>query len=172
MSKFKKRFYPFAEFLYSKRTDDNLELHCGSYEDFADITIYADDTPHFFYLDPPYYKTDVDYTKDWKEPQERALYDFLDKCTDRGIYWMLSNVTDNNGTPNDILKKWLKDNQGKYYVYFMQRDYTNCTYNRKNKGVTREVAVTNYRASCDTPYDEPIPIRMNMYYNPPIVPEN
>lgn len=172
MAKFKKRFFPFAEFMYSKRTDDNLELHCGSYKDFANITIYADDAPHFFYLDPPYYKTSTTYTIDWKEPQERALYEFLDKCTDRGIYWMLSNVTDNNGTPNDILKKWLKDNQGKYYVYFMQRDYTNCTYNRKNKGVTHEVAVTNYRASCDTPYDEPIPITMNMYYKPPIVPED
>ena len=172
MAKFKKRFFPFAEFMYSKRTDDNLELHCGSYEDFADITICADDTPHFFYLDPPYYKTSTTYTVGWKEPQERALYEFLDKCTDRGIYWMLSNVTDNNGTPNDILKKWLKDNQGKYYVYFMQRDYTNCTYNRKNEGVTLEVAVTNYRASCDTPYEEPIPITMNMYYKPPVVPED
>lgn len=90
----------------------------------------------------------------------------------KGIYWMLSNVTDNNGKPNDILKKWLKDNQGKYYVYFMQRDYSSCNYNRKDNGKTVEVAVTNYNASPNDPYIEPIPIRMNMYYNPPIVPED
>jgi len=158
LNRFKERFFPFAEFLYSKQNDNNLELHCGSYEDFADISIYADDTPHFFYLDPPYYKTSTTYTKGWEDPQERALYEFLDKCNERGIYWMISNVIENNGTENDILKEWLKNNQGNYYVYYMQRDYTNCNYNRKNVGRTLEVAITNYKASSDSPRDVPVPL--------------
>ena len=49
---------------------------------------------------------------------------------------MMSNVTDNNGEENKILKKWLKNNQGKYYVYFMQRDYSNSNYNRQNSSAT------------------------------------
>ena len=149
-----------------------MKLYNKSYADFLDTKIYVDDTPHFFYLDPPYFASNATYNKDWKEEDEIALYEFLDKCTDRRIYWMMSNVTDNNGEENKILKKWLKNNQGKYYVYFMQRDYSNSNYNRKNEGKTIEVVVTNYNASPNDPYIEPIPITMNMYYNPPIVPED
>ena len=71
-------------------------------------------------------------------------------------------AANNNGEENKILKKWLKNNQGKYYVYFMQRDYSNSNYNRKNEGKTIEVVVTNYNASPNDPYIEPIPITMNM----------
>ena len=85
---------------------------------------------------------------------------------------MLSNVIKNNGRTNDILEKWLKDNQGKYYVYFMQRDYSHSSWNRKDEGETLEVVVTNYNASPNDPYIESIPITMNMYYNPPTVPED
>ena len=172
MARAEERFFPFAKLLYQGRNNGTVKLYNKSYADFLDTKIYVDDTPHFFYLDPPYFASNATYNKDWKEEDEIALYEFLDKCTDRRIYWMMSNVTDNNGEENKILKKWLKNNQGKYYVYFMQRDYSNSNYNRKNEGKTIEVVVTNYNASPNDPYIEPIPITMNMYYNPPIVPED
>lgn len=172
MPRAKERFFPFAKLLYQGRNNGNVELHCKSYADFINPKIYTDDTPHFFYLDPPYYASTATYNKGWSEADEKALYDFLDKCNEKRIYWMLSNVIKNNGKTNDFLKKWLKDNQGKYYVYFMQRDYSNSSWNRKGEGETLEVVVTNYNASPDDPYIEPIPITMNMYYKPPVVPED
>ena len=100
----------------------------------------------FFYLDPPYFKSDAQYNEGWDEKAEHALYEFLDDCTEKGIKWMLSNVIHNNGKPNEILIEWLKKRQYTYNIYYMKRDYSNSNYQRKNNGPTLEVAVTNYRS--------------------------
>lgn len=154
MKRQKARFFSFAK---SLKAIDNLELSNKSYSDFLNIPIAIDDFPHFFYVDPPYYASTATYNKGWGEAQEKELYEFLDKCTDRRIYWMLSNVVENNGQKNEILLDWLKKNQGKYSVYFMLRDYSHSIYKRINSGRTLEVAVTNYKASSDDPYERTIP---------------
>ena len=74
----------------------------------------------------------------WKEAQEKALYKTLDFINDHGGSFLLSNVLENNGNTNEILKEWCQ----KYQVIEVPSDYTNCNYQRKGK--TTEILVRNY----------------------------
>ena len=98
-----------------------------------------------FYVDPPYYSSDSSYERvyylgKWDEPKERALYKALDYINEKGGSFLLSNVIENNGETNEILKEWCQ----KYNVVKVSSDFTNCNYQRKNKGNTTEVLVRNY----------------------------
>ena len=98
-----------------------------------------------FYVDPPYYSSDSSYERiyylgQWDEPKERALYESLDYINEKGGSFLLSNVIENNGETNHILKEWCT----KYNVVHVPSDFSNCNYQRKNKGKTVEVLVGNY----------------------------
>ena len=98
-----------------------------------------------FYADPPYYSSDSSYERiyylgKWDEPKERALYRALDYINEKGGSFLLSNVIENNGETNEILKEWCQ----KYEVIKVSSDFTNCNYQRKNKGNTVEILVRNY----------------------------
>ena len=98
-----------------------------------------------FYVDPPYYSSDDSYSRiyylgKWDEPKERALYEAMDFINEKGGSFLLSNVVENNGRTNNILKEWCD----KYNVIEVPSDFTNCNYQRKNKGKTVEVLVRNY----------------------------
>ena len=98
-----------------------------------------------FYVDPPYYSSDSSYGRiyylgQWDEPKERALYEALDYINEKGGSFLLSNVVENNGETNNILKEWYN----KYNVITVPSDFSNCNYQRKNKGKTVEVLVRNY----------------------------
>ena len=97
-----------------------------------------------FYLDPPYLASDSSYNRvyyaKWDGTKERKLYETLDYINDKGGSFLLSNVTENNGTKNEVLIEWSK----KYTVIDVTSDYSNCNYQRKNLGNTREVLVKNY----------------------------
>ena len=97
-----------------------------------------------FYLDPPYLASDSSYNRvyyaKWDGTKERKLYETLDYINDKGGSFLLSNVTENNGTINEVLIEWSK----KHTVIDVTSDYSNCNYQRKNLGNTREVLVKNY----------------------------
>lgn len=98
-----------------------------------------------FYIDPPYYASDSSYERiyylgKWDEPKERLLYRTLDFIHENGGSFLLSNVLDNNGVTNVILSEWCS----KYNVIEISSDYSNCNYQRKNKGKTKEILVRNY----------------------------
>lgn len=99
-----------------------------------------------FYCDPPYYSSDDSYSRihylgKWDEPKERKLYETLDYINEKGGSFLLSNVLENNGKVNYILSEWCK----KYNVIdVISSDYTNCNYQRKNNGMTKEILVRNY----------------------------
>ena len=100
-----------------------------------------------FYVDPPYYSSDSSYSRiyylgKWDEPKERALYETLDFINENGGSFLLSNVVENNGKTNVILKDWC--NHRNYKVIEVPSDFTNCNYQRKNKGKTIEVLIRNY----------------------------
>ena len=99
-----------------------------------------------FYADPPYLCSDDPYSRiyyigKWDEDKERALYQKLDLINDRGGSFLLSNVLQNNGKWNRILEEWAQ----KYEVIDVSASYTNCNYQRKNAGETKEVLVRNYK---------------------------
>ena len=53
----------------------------------------------------------------------------------------VSNVLEHKGVLNDELLKWAD----KYYVYYLDKNYNNASYQRKNKDKkTSEVLITNY----------------------------
>lgn len=98
-----------------------------------------------FYVDPPYLSSDssygrIHYLGQWDENKERKLYEKLDHINLNGGSFLLSNVLENNGKVNTILKEWSK----KYNVIDVETSYSNCNYQRKNNGDTIEVLVKNY----------------------------
>lgn len=138
----KEKFFPFAEKLYN----GNYSFYTSYYKYMTRDGIPRNEI--FFYADPPYLITKAEYNKGWNREKEEELYDFLESCHKQELRWMLSNVTHNNGKENDILINWLKKVQEKYkgeiHVYYLDRDYKFCSYQRKNAGKTVEIVVTNY----------------------------
>lgn len=97
------------------------------------------------YCDPPYLSSDDSYSRiyylgKWNEEKEILLYKGLNYIHKHGGSFMLSNVMENNGQVNKILKAWSKS----YTVIDIPLTYKNCNYQRKNQGKTREVVVKNY----------------------------
>lgn len=98
----------------------------------------------FVYCDPPYLVTCASYNEadGWNETKERQLLDLLDDLNSKGIRFALSNVLDNKGKSNDILKEWAE----KYNINYLNHTYGNCNYHAKDKSnnSTVEVLITNY----------------------------
>lgn len=113
-------------------------------EDFKNIKIDNLNTNDFVYCDPPYLVTCASYNESdgWNETKEYELLELLDKLNDKGIRFALSNVFENKGKSNDILKEWSK----KYNINYLNNTYGNCNYHAKDKSEnsTVEVLVTNY----------------------------
>lgn len=139
--KMKKKFISFAERMYANRT--RIEFSNLSFRDF-NVEDKRIDEDLFIYVDPPYFITQATYNKFWTMDDELALYEYLDRWTAQGIRWVLSNVLENKGERNEILAEWLKKNQSRYRILYMNRDYKHCTYNTKKQGRTLELLVTNY----------------------------
>ena len=102
-----------------------------------------------FYVDPPYYSSDASYCRihylgKWTDSNEYRLYNTLDYIDSKGGSFLLSNVIENNGSTNLILKEWSRRNRFRYNVTDISSDYSKCNYQRKNKGKTVEIIVRNY----------------------------
>ncbi|MEO2600933.1 Dam family site-specific DNA-(adenine-N6)-methyltransferase [Clostridium butyricum] len=112
-------------------------------KDFKELKIDDLNSQDFVYCDPPYLVTKATYNDGWNETYERELLELLDKLNEKGIRFALSNVLENKGKSNDILKEWCK----KYNTYHLNNTYGNCSYHAKDKSnnSTDEVLVTNYQ---------------------------
>lgn len=113
-------------------------------KDFIDVNldkIWSDD---FVYLDPPYLVTIATYNENWgwNETREKQMYKLIDDLDKRWVKFALSNVIDHKWKSNDMLKEWAK----KYNMYLLDKNYSNCNYQTKNrdKTTTQEVLITNY----------------------------
>lgn len=138
----KEKFLSFAKKLY----EDDYSFHTNHYKYMTREGMERNEI--FFYADPPYYASTASYNKFWGEEDEYELYEFLESCHRQGIKWMLSNVTHNNGKENPILIEWIEKIKVKYkgvfHIYYLNRDYSRSSYNRKDAGETVEIAITNY----------------------------
>jgi DNA adenine methylase Dam len=96
------------------------------------------------YCDPPYLITCASYNEKngWNEIKEKQLLDLLDRLNSEKINFALSNVFENKGKTNEILKEWSE----KYNVHYLNNSYGNCNYHAKDKSKngTVEVLITNY----------------------------
>ena len=111
---------------------------------FINLKLDKLSTKDFIYCDPPYLVTCASYNeKDgWNETHEKELLNLLDEINNKHIRFALSNVFENKGKSNDILKEWSK----KYKVIHLNNTYGNCNYHTKDKSnnSTDEVLIINY----------------------------
>lgn len=106
----------------------------------------------FVYADPPYLIAQGTYNdgkrgfSGWNETFERELLEWLQILDSKGIKFALSNVLTHKGVCNGILQKWIQTYH--YFVYPIQRHYTNANYQTKHKDKTQtlEVLITNYQS--------------------------
>lgn len=131
-----KNFISFIDELNNK----NISFTNEDFSDFDFSKLASDD---LVYCDPPYLITCASYNEQdgWNETKERELLTLLDGLNDRGVKFALSNVLENKGKSNDILKEWSKN----YNVHYLNNTYGNCNYHAKDKSnSTVEVLITNY----------------------------
>lgn len=93
----------------------------------------------FVYCDPPYFNSVASYNEQggWTEEHEQTLLNILDRLNETGIRFALSN---NLKYKNPLLDEW-KD---KYNVHYLNGNYSNCNYQKKDKSKDIEVLITNY----------------------------
>lgn len=93
----------------------------------------------FVYCDPPYFNSVAAYNEQggWTEEHERMLLNTLDELNGKGIRFALSNNLKYN---NPLLDEW----KSKYNVHYLNGDYSNCNYQKKDKSKDVEVLITNY----------------------------
>lgn len=128
----RQKFIDFVEAIHNKDCCFmNVSFDEFNFEDF--------DSNDFVYCDPPYFNSVATYNEQggWTEEHEKKLLELLDKLNDRGVRFALSNNLKYN---NPLLDKW-KD---KYKVHYLNGDYSNCSYQKKDKSADIEVLITNY----------------------------
>ncbi len=141
---------------YNESIKNNLINFCNklkneSYEfqsiDFRKIDISHLGPSDVVYCDPPYLITTGSYNDgkrgfgDWKQEEDDALLELLDRLDKQNVPFFLSNVFYHKGQQNDKLIEWSK----KYKVIYIDKSYSNCSYHFKDRNAkTVEVLITNY----------------------------
>lgn len=131
----KKKFEDFSNAIHNK----NIKF---TNNDFKKLNIDKLKDDDFVYLDPPYLVTEATYNTGWNEETEKDLLSLCDKLNNKGVKFAISNVLEHNGSKNEILINWSK----KYNVNYLNYDYSNCNYHKKDNGhKSIEVLITNYK---------------------------
>ncbi len=126
--------------------ENDVNFSSEDFEDFDFDNLGNDD---FVYADPPYLITCGTYNdgkrgfKGWSEREEKSLLKRLDNLDNQGIKFALSNVLEHKGKENVILKNWVGKNPN-YKVNYLNFDYSNCNYQKKDTNASVEVLITNY----------------------------
>ena len=97
----------------------------------------------FYYFDPPYYLTNAVYNKNWTDSEEKELYRILTSLNNKGIRFGLNNLLYSDNNYNSYLKDFIDKNKEDIKVYPLNTDYSNSNYHKKDKGLEKEVYITN-----------------------------
>ena len=106
--------------------------------DFDDMWEHINENT-FIYLDPPYLITLGSYNdgkrgfNGWTEKDEIKLLGFLSKINKMGVKFMLSNVLEHKEKKNELLIKWINEN-----------DFRVIEYTEKSRKNRKEVLIVNY----------------------------
>lgn len=116
-----------------------------SSEDFLNLPFERLTSDDFVYADPPYLITCAAYNESggWTEKDEVRLLQTLDLLNAKKIRFALSNVLENKGKINYLLKEWLSKNHT-FKVIHLNYDYSNSNYHCKKNTKTDEVLIINY----------------------------
>lgn len=105
-------------------------------EDLKDVVVFADPPYSAAISKHPYRVGSVK----WTEDEDRKLLEVLDRVNELGGKFIFTNVFSNNGMTNLPLIKWAEN----YNTHRVGVDYSNCNYQRSNKGDTDEVIIYNF----------------------------
>ena len=124
------KFIDFCNTLHNK----DVTFLNKSFNDFDFSDLDSDD---FVYCDPPYFNSVAAYNEQngWTEQSEKELLGLLDRLDSYKIRFALSN---NLKYENHLLEQW----KNKYNVHYLNGDYSNCNYQKKDKSKDIEV---NYK---------------------------
>lgn len=126
-----------------KLHNSNVEFWNKNYNDIDYHQIQSSD---FVFFDPPYLITTGNYNdgkrgfEGWSIEDEHKIYEICNDLHKRGVKFGLTNVTHHKGKTNDILIKWIVDNNFK--VKELNNGFAK-SYNSKNDGITKEVYISN-----------------------------
>ena len=114
-----------------------------SQRDFRELKVDKLHKDDFVFLDPPYLITTASYNENggWTEQDEHDLYKMCDELTANSIKFGLTNVTHHKGRVNEILIKWIEDNNLKIVEI---SDKFAKSYHSINNDASREIYVYNY----------------------------
>lgn len=124
--------------------EQNCTFTC---KDFREFNISELSSSDFVYADPPYLITCATYNEQggWDTNSEKDLLAFLDKLNERNIRFALSNVLRSKGKENKILIEWLEKNRDRYNTFHLNYNYSNSSYQTKDKtSSAEEVLIVNY----------------------------
>lgn len=143
---------------YNASIEKNLICFCEALKnkniifhnkDFLELDFSELGENDLVYCDPPYLISTGSYNdgkrgfKDWTPVEEQQLLDLLDRLNEQGVKFALSNVLYHKGMSNDLLIEWSK----KYKVYYIDKSYSNCSYQFKDRDAkTVEVVITNFES--------------------------
>ena len=122
----------------------NIQMLCGNaLEKLKDIDQFKQGD--FVYLDPPYTNTMAIYNEKrafggWDIEDDMEMFELLDKLTQKGIRWGVSNVYVNKGLENTHLREWAEKNN--YKVFHLNKEYASLG---KGASDTDEVYICNYQ---------------------------
>lgn len=130
----KEKFCKFIEALHNK----NVMFLSNDFRKFNNEKLNNNDC---VYVDPPYLNTTAVYNENggWTYEDERGLLEKLDNLSMRGIRFAMSN----NLAVNTRLEEWANDKG--YIVHYLNHNYGNCNYQKKDKRADLEVLITNYK---------------------------
>lgn len=121
-------------------TNHNTKIYNRDFRDLLSTENFSEGL--FVYFDPPYLGATATYNENngWNENDEKDLYKILEYLTEHNVKWAVSNVINNKGKVNQMLKDWINNHNVNVHT-FNDFTYSACG---KGNSEAKEVLVTNY----------------------------
>lgn len=134
---FNKNVYNALVNYFAINKNRNIFLYNLDFEQFIKEINYIEDS--FVYLDPPYYISQSEYNKLWKENDEIRLYKLLDELNNKGVKFGITNLLTHKGQINPYFDTFLR----KYNSVIINSNYISFNDNTI-KSDSAEFFVYNY----------------------------
>lgn len=121
-------------------TNHNTKIYNRDFRDLLSTENFSEGL--FVYFDPPYLGTTATYNENngWNENDEKDLYKILEYLTEHNVKWAVSNVINNKGKVNQMLKDWINNHNVNVHT-FNGFTYSACG---KGNSEAKEILIINY----------------------------
>lgn len=129
--------------LFSKKLIENKHRYTFENKSYVELLkgILFEEND-FVYFDPPYFITDNEYARKWKEAHEIELLNKMTALKNDNVNFALSNVIHHKGETNHLLIDWINEND--VYVHYLDMSYASQSNGQLEDDTSVEVFVTSY----------------------------